>query len=125
MHVLLTNELVQEAATSLRKDAGPLQDPAPGSGDAGTMPGHTGISPSSVSGDATVSQKSGTGTSTSFLRTCLVLVPKNVLRNWEDELKKVGKGELLEPKSLVEWSLCPHELTWLVLSLRSQFRGLP
>lgn len=89
MHVLLTNELVQEAATSLRKDAGPLQDPASGSVDDGTMPGGTSISSSSVSRDATVSPKRGTDTPTSFLRTCLVLVPKNVLRNWEDEIKKV------------------------------------
>lgn len=91
MHVLLTNDLIQEAATSLRKNARPLLDPAPWSSNAGAMSGDASISSCSVSGNATFSPKSGPGIPTSFLRTCLVLVPKNVLRNWEDELKKVGK----------------------------------
>lgn len=69
----------------------------------GTVPGH-GSGNDSISGGAgsTAQQKSAVSDARcsssrlaknepkkSFLRTVLVLVPKNVLRNWEEELNKV------------------------------------
>ena len=104
MHVLLTNEIVQEAATVRRSGgSGPVGDSSAGSDDVGSLPpplsrsasGSTGsVSGSAaVSSSASASSKSVSETPVSFLRTCLVVVPKNVLRNWEEELKKVRTGE--------------------------------
>lgn len=89
MHVLLTNAVVQEAATEdvpvdesteIRRRSGSGSDIESGSESDSPTTSNKGKGPSS-SKQRTMKK--------SFLRTCLVLVPKNVLRNWDDELKKV------------------------------------
>lgn len=76
IHVLLDNPVVKEAAT--------LPSPS-------TQPAEADASESEASARAgsKASAASSKSPPKSFLRTCLVLVPKNVLRNWQEELEKV------------------------------------
>lgn len=73
IHVLLANEVVTEAAT--------LPSPS-------TQPVEARVSESESAKSKALSASSKRPPR-SFLRTCLVLVPKNVLRNWQEELEKV------------------------------------
>ena len=73
IHVLLANEVVTEAAT--------LPSPS-------TQPAEANVS-GSQSARSKALAASSKRRPRSFLRTCLVLVPKNVLRNWQEELEKV------------------------------------
>lgn len=82
MHVLLTDEVVQEAA--VLPEAGTKDSP----NDSGSGSRSDGSHGSGHENDPKRSLDYSSGTK-SFLRTCLVLVPTNVLRNWQDELKKV------------------------------------
>lgn len=89
MHVLLTNAVVQEAATK--------EVPVDEASEMHRRSGSGSDSGSGSESDSFTASRKGKGPAASkprtikrsFLRTCLVLVPKNVLRNWEDELKKV------------------------------------
>lgn len=110
MHVLLTDEVVQEAATLPNHCAQSVAD----SGSASGSGSGSASASASASGSGSASGRSGCTSgsndmssanlrldgvlaapavrpsmSKSFLRTCLVLVPKNVLRNWQEELQKV------------------------------------
>lgn len=101
MHVLLTNTVVQEAAV---EDV-PCEESGSGSGSesgsesgsgSGGRYGSSEVSSSetkdpaaTAGGGSSSSSPSKKSRKRSFLRTCLVLVPKNVLRNWEEELKMV------------------------------------
>lgn len=73
IHVLLANEVVTEAAT--------LPSPS-------TQPAEARVS-ELESAKSKALAASSKRPPRSFLRTCLVLVPKNVLRNWQEELEKV------------------------------------
>ena len=84
IHVLLANEVLKEAATIQSPTTQPANENTSEAG--GSAAGGDDRSQSASSKSV-----SGKRTSKCFLRTCLVLVPKNVLRNWQEELRKVRK----------------------------------
>ncbi len=82
MHLLLTNPVVQEAAVE-EVPAEPESESSSEDEDGGGAEG------GSSSSSSKAKTKGKPRQTRSFLRTCLVLVPKNVLLNWRDELNKV------------------------------------
>ena len=116
MDVLLSNAVVQEAAVKLVPSTDPSSPSSPessGSSSGSDSPGSSSppSPPSSpaegVGREPSASSSKGKGKGKAkvekerplekvpFLRTCLVVVPKNVLINWRQELEKVyGGGEV-------------------------------
>lgn len=101
MHVLLTNPVVQEAAVEVvpsdksESSSSEFESESSESSSPSSPPEEEGRPPPPPSSSSPNGKGKDRGhqergqQKRSFLRTCLVVVPKNVLMNWRDELRKV------------------------------------
>ena len=142
MDVLLSNAVVQEAAVKLVPSTDPSSPSSPessGSSSGSDSPGSSSppSPPSSpaegVGREPSASSSKGKGKGKGkakvekerplekvpFLRTCLVVVPKNVLINWKEELEKVYGGGEVEFSCIyvLPFGLVIVWLFWCLLSM--------